>query len=348
MRRVLATAVCASLAFGAVPTRAWAQPPATAIEVPEDDATAVELAQEAWSRGGWAEVREVLEPVAEDSERLTDERLRERALCLLADATVNDPDLDEQERRLQAAAHLERLLDADPSWRMPPAIYSPELFELFADVQDQRSRQISAQCEADRNACEADLAEANDELSTLRMRYDTLEEKFYDQEVEVRRGISRSRVFAAIPAGIGHFYNGDRAIGAGFLAGEAVLGLTGLTLILYRTIADGCRREEGFQRGSLVCANRDLDGILRRRKAEEAVGWMFIGSIALDILVAQLRFQPYTLETTERVPRRELDSAKDPKAPRRRRDRKATPRAKVRPTGGVGPNGAQLGVTVRF
>ncbi|MCA9649644.1 MAG: hypothetical protein H6712_06595 [Myxococcales bacterium] len=318
------------------------------MAAPDEDEAAVDLAQQAWSRGGWSEVRDVLEPVAEDPDRLRDERLRERALCLLADATLNDPSLDEQERRQQAAGYLERQLDADPSWRMPPAIYSPDLFELFADVQDQRSQQISAQCEADRNACEADLADVRDDLGRLRKRYDALEQRFGDQEVEVRRGVSRSRVFAAIPAGIGHFYNGDRAIGAAFLAGEAVLGLTGLTLILYRTIADGCRREEGFQRGSLVCANRNLDGILRRRKAEEAVGWMFLGSIALDILIAQLRFQPYTLETTERVPRRELDSKGAPSDPKRRRDRKPKPRAKVRPTAGGGPHGVQLGISVRF
>lgn len=348
MRRVLATAVCAGLAFGAAPVRSWAAPPAPAVEVPDDDATAVEQAQQAWSRGGWSEVRDILEPVAEDPDRLADERTRERALCLLADATVNDPALDELERQEQAAAYLERLLDADPSWRMPPAIYSPDLFELFADVQDRRSRQLSAQCEADRNACEADLAESRDELAQLQGRYDDLEARFNDQEVEVRRGTSRSRVFAAIPGGVGHFYNGDRAIGAAFLAGEAAIGLTGLTLLLYRTIADGCRREEGFQRGSLVCANRNLDGILRRRKAEEAMAWLLLGTVALDIVVAQLRFQPYTLETTERIPRRELDSTGAPTEPSRRRDRKAKPRAKVRPTGGLGPHGVNLGVSVRF
>ncbi|MEX1362286.1 MAG: hypothetical protein AB1Z98_04125 [Nannocystaceae bacterium] len=330
-----------------MPAAAQAGPGTPVAETPRDDASAVQMAQDAWSRGGWTEVRDILEPVADDTERLGDERLRERALCLLADATVNDPGLDEQERRQQAASYLERLLDADPSWRMPPAIYSPELFELFADVQDQRSRALGAQCEADRNACEADMAEVTDQLAQLRRDYAALDKQFQDQEVEVRRGISRSRVFAAIPGGVGHFYNGDPAIGGAFLGAEAALGITGLTLILYRTIADGCRREEGFQRGSLVCASQDIDGIVRRRKVEEAVAWVFVGSIALDILIAQLRFQPYTLESTERVPRRELDSAGSSTSPRRRK-RKPRPRAKVRPTGGGGPNGINLGISVRF
>ena len=155
-------------------------------------------------------------------------------------------------------------------------------------------------------------------------------------------------MFAAFPAGIGHFYNGEPGIGAAFLATEAALGLTGLTLILYRNIADGCQRDQGFQRGSLVCTNRDLTGIVRRRKVEEGVGWMFLGSIALDILIAQLRFKPYTLDSKGFVPRSELDEAGNTEERRRRRKRKGKPRAKVRPTGGGGPRGVGLGISVRF
>ncbi|MEM7157510.1 MAG: hypothetical protein AAF799_32015 [Myxococcota bacterium] len=353
MRPLLATIVCASLTFGVIPTQARAHAQTTAPPAPAPasatDEEAVEQAQAAWSRGGWAEVRSILEPVADDTERLTDARMREKALCLLADATVNDPELDVEMRRQDASQYLERLLDADPSWRLPPAIYSPELFELFADVQDQRSEQKSMQCDADRNACKADLAEANASIDQWRADYETLEQKYEDQEIEVRDRVARTRIFAAFPAGIGHFYNGEPGLGATFLATEAVLGLTGLTLILYRNIADGCQRDQGFQRGSLVCSNRDLDGIVRRRKVEEAMGWMFLGSIALDILIAQLRFRPYTLTGKERVPRRELDAQTGNTEERsRRRKRKAKPRAKVRPTGGGGPRGVGLGISVRF
>ncbi len=351
MRRVIVTAVCACLALGTVPAAAVAEPAAPPGDVPQSDAEVIEQAEEAWSRGDWAWVRSLLEPVAEDPDRLTDSRLREKGLCLLADAVVNDPELDEQERTDQAGAYLERLLDADPDWRLPPAISRPDLFELFAKVQDRRNQQTSMQCDADLNACAADLASTEADLAQLQKRYDDLKQRYDDQDVEIRQQVARSRVFAAIPFGIGHFYNGERALGGVFLGTELTLGAAGLILLAYRSIADGCRRESGFQRGSLVCSNRDLDGILRRRQAEEGLGWAFVGSIALDIFLAQYRFKPFKTQTVKRVPRRELDgddqAASEAAAPeRRRKDRK--PRAKVRPTGGGGRYGFGLGVSVRF
>jgi hypothetical protein len=348
LRRALAIALCASLAGGAAPAAAGAPPatPRADAPDPEDDVDVVERAEAAWGKGEWTEVRDLLEPVAGDPARLVDPRLRERALCLLADATVNDATLDEDERRRQASEHLERILDAEPTWRLPPAIYSPELFELFAEVQDARSQRTSAQCEADRMACAADLADATADLEELRTRYDALQRSYQDQEIEVRDRVARSRVFAAIPFGVGHFYNGDRWLGATFLAAEAAVGATGLGLILYRSVADGCRREEGYKRGSLVCANRDLDAILRRRKAEEAIGWVLLGTIALDVFLAQYRFRPFKTETVDRVPRRELDAGGAEGEGRPRRDRK--PRPTVRPTASGSRHGASLGVTVRF
>lgn len=360
MRRAPVT-VCASLAalLAAGPGHAAGASPATlrgaspappspgAPAVPDDDQQAVDLAEAAWSRGGWTEVRDVLEPLATDPGRLQDARLREKALTLLADATVNDPTLDEDERRVQAAELLERLLDTDPGWRLPPAIYSPELFELFADVQDQRSQRTSAQCEADRMACEADLADTAADLEDLRRRHTDLQRRYDDQEVEVRDRVARSRVFAAIPAGIGHFYNGDLALGGVFLGAEAILGATGLGLILYRKVVDGCDRTNGFARGSLECAaGRNIDAILRRRQAEEAIGWVFLGAIALDVFLAQYRFKPFKTQSVERVPRRELDADAVPADGRRRKARK--PRAKVRPTGGFGPHGASVGIRLEF
>jgi hypothetical protein len=357
MRRAPATvALCAVLTGVLVPTAHAAPPPRrvapaataprAAPRVPEDDETAIELAEAAWSRGGWTEVRELLEPVASDPDRLQDPRAREKALCLLADATANDTTLDEDERRRQASELLERVLDTDPNWRLPPAIFSPELFELFAEVQDARSQRTSAQCEADRMACEADLADASADLEDLRRRHAALQERYQDQEVEVRERVARSRVFAVFPFGIGHFYNGDRALGGVFLGFEAAVGAAGLGLILYRAVADGCRREQGFQRGSLVCANRDLDAVLRRRNTEEALGWVFYGSLVLDVALAQYRFRPFKTEAVERVPRRELDADGAAGDGRRRRDRK--PRANVRPTAAGSRHGASLGLSIEF
>ncbi len=350
MRRALATVVCASLALGAVP--ALASGPALGdpgpTEVPLDEEAAVARAEQAWGRGDWTEVRELLEPIATDPAGLQDSRRREKALCLLADATVNDPALDENARRIQAASHLERLLDLEPDWRLPPAIYSPDLFELFADVQGERSRRTSDQCEADIMACEADLADTAAELRDLQRRYKALEQSYREQTVEVREQVARTRALALIPFGIGHFYNREPGLGGAFLGTEAVLGITGLTLILYRTIADGCRREQGFRRGSLMCGNRNLSGILRRRKAEEAIGWVFIGTMILDVALAQYRFRPIKTESVTQVPRSELDAREEESGGKGRRRRRRKPRAKVRPTAGGSPQGVSLGVSVRF
>lgn len=349
MRSALAIAVCASLALGAAPVSAAGPGPSPppVVEIPADDGEAVDLAEAAWSRGDWTGVRAVLEPMAEAPDRLSDPRLREKGLCLLADATVNDLDLDKLTRDEMAAGYLERLLDADPDWRLPPAIYSPELFELFVAIQDRRNQQSSRQCQTDLNACRADMAERTADLEDLRERYDALEQRYEDQYVEIRREEARSRAFAAIPAGIGHFYNGEPIFGGVFLGVEVATGAAGLTLILYRSIADGCSRQRGFQRGSLICTNQDIESILRRRKAEEAVGWAFIGSIVLDIFLAQLRFKPFKTQSIERKPRRELD-AEGSSTPANRRRNRNKPRANVRPTANGGRNGVSLGVSVRF
>src|SRR5262245_37584912 len=123
MRRALATVVLFAFVAGGVAPMARAGPPAAPVRakpaIPDDDGEAVAAAEAAWSRGGWTEVRELLEPVATDPARLQEPRIREKALCLLADATVNDAALDEGERRRQAGEYLERVLDADPSWRLP-------------------------------------------------------------------------------------------------------------------------------------------------------------------------------------------------------------------------------------
>ncbi|MCH9682951.1 MAG: hypothetical protein K0V04_16060 [Deltaproteobacteria bacterium] len=348
MRLALVTAVCASLALGAVP--AAASEPSTGeprtLEVPADEATAVQQAEQAWGRGDWDQVRQLLDPVAADPRGLQDGRLREKALCLLADATINDLDIDERARREGASEHLGRLLDLDPDWRLPPAIYSPDLFELFVEIQDQRSKRSSEQYEADIMALQADLADSNAMLTDVRRSYEALKVSYQEQEVEVREQVARTRALAIFPFGIGHFYNREPVLGGIFLGTEAAVGITGLTLILYRTIADGCRREQGFQRGSLMCANRSLTGIRSRRRAEEAIGWVFIGAVAVDIFLAQYRFRPIKTESVKRVPRGELDAGGSGDKRRRRRGRK--PRAKVRPTGGGGPHGVSLGVSVRF
>jgi hypothetical protein len=350
-RALLSLALCVCVAW--TPVAVAAPPPGEApVEAePLDDRTAVGAAEQAWLEGKWTEVRGNLEPLASDRSRLGDPIVREKALLYLADATVQDASLGPDERRTRASAHLERLIDADPGWQLQRGAYSDQLYELYRDVLDRRGRETARACGAALEACRADREEDQTKLAALRLEHQKLQEQFAEQEVEVREGVARSRLFAAIPFGVGHFYNGDRALGATFLAAEVGFGVSALGLVLYRTINDGCRRTRGFQRGSLSCApGRDLEAITQRRQAEEVMAWAFGLTILADIIVAQIRFIPYETIGVRRIRRKDLESDDGEVAPPRARDqrRRDRRRAKLRPAPAMIPGGAGLGVDIHF
>ncbi len=362
MRRFAATFLALSLAgpAHAAPAEAPATPSAKA---PNGSlAEVMDRAERAWNEGKWSEVRTLLEPVALDEAQLHAPRDRERALLFLADATLNDDTLDEAVRRRLAGAHLDRILAGNPVWRMPEGIYTPELFALYQERLDAQASADAAQCAAERNACRADLAEEAAEHQTLEERHTDLQQRYGTQMVEVREQVKRSRGWALIPFGVGHFYNGNvtrkgtttreekRNIGLGatFMLAEAGFGLTGLGLLLWRTTVAGCSREGGFATGSLHCTFEDPNArgkVFRRRRAEEWMGWFFLSTMALDVLVAQLLFKPVTTTSIDRKPRNELDREQSgkPSQPRKRR-----PRAQVRPTPAFLPAGGGIGVDIRF
>lgn len=310
---------------------------------------AIAEASDAWTAGDWGKVRGLLEPMVDDPQALTEPHVRTQVLLLLADATLSDTTLEAAERRRLAASYLGRQMDADAAWRMPPDIYTKALFDLYVEVSGERSRDEIDRCLADLMACRSDVNNEQDKYAKLLEEHEDLKAKYAEQEVEVRDRVARSRVFAAIPFGAGHFYNGDRALGASFLSAELAFGITGLTLLLYRVIGDGCRRTRNFQRGSLVCTTDDLDSIERRRQAEEAMGWFFFGTLALDILLAQIRFESFETVEVRRVPRSTLEGGGGgPSGRRPRRAPRKKPRASIRPTAGGGRSGASLGVSIRF
>ncbi|MBL4686921.1 MAG: hypothetical protein JKY37_20160 [Nannocystaceae bacterium] len=310
---------------------------------------AVAAASEAWAQGDWGKVRGLLEHLADDPDAFDEPHVRTQVLLLIADATLSDTSLELTERRLLASAYLGRQMDADPSWRMPPDIYTKALFDLYIEVSGERSRDETDRCQADLMACRADVKNEQHAYKKLLREHEALEKAHAEQLIEVRDRVARSRIFAAIPFGAGHFYNGDRALGATFLSAEVAFGIAGMSLLLYRVIRDGCRRRRNFQRGSLVCVNDDLDKIQARRKGEEAMGWFFFGTLALDIVLAQIRFQAVETVEVRRVPRRTLE-ADGPPGGRRARPRpiKKKARATVRPTAGGHRNGASLGVSIQF
>lgn len=316
------------------------------------------LGEDAWRRGDYAEAREILAPLAE--RKLDDPLFRQRVLVYLADATINDAGLDPAERRELASRYLERLMDADPSWQMPKEVYTPELWNLYVEVRNERTRELGAECRADLTACKADLRIAQAQIESQEEAYDVLQQRYLDQEVEVRQGVARSRALALIPFGVGHFYNAtgtegpvrrrNLALGGTFLGLEAAFGIAGLGLLIQRTAIDGCERTAGFTSGSLDCQPRDddvsLDDLVARRKAEEVMAWAFGITLIADIIVAQILFRPFETTTTDRVPRRELE---DPtQSEDEARDRRKRPRATFRAAPTLSPSGAGVGVHIEF
>jgi len=337
-------------------------------------ASALQAAEAAWRRGAYAEARRTLEPLAADLDAIGDAQDKEKILLLLADSALNDPTLDAEQRRSMARKQLERQMESDPDWKLAKDVYTPDLYDLFIDLRIERAGRASGECEARRISCSTDLAGTKVDLDASRKKYTDLSRKYGEQEVEVREQVARTRILAALPLGFGHFYNagvgsrrrrggaapskGDRidlALGATFLAAEAAIGLTGLALLIRRTVGDGCRRTRGFQSGSLVCDLRGEDdpevladargGIIRRRKAEEAMAWTLLAVAVTDIVVAQILFEEVETRSVTRVRRRDLDrraapSPSKPAPPKRR--------AKVRAAPSFGPSGVGLTLHVRF
>lgn len=340
LRRVHCCLLTAALLAGAAPAPAHAAPDKAAPSV----SNVLDDAEKAWRIGAHGRVRELLEPLAESLPE--DPIERQQLLVLLADATVSDPSLDPAERRDRAARHLERLMEADPTWRMPKAIYAPDLYDLYLEVREDRAIRAGEQCRADLNACRADLATSESERRRLEREKQTLTRQLQSAREEqiVRDRVKRVRALAAIPFGFGHFYNDNRALGATFLSAELAFGAAGLGLLINRTIL--CRRTAGFQKGSLECADRPgltQDRIVSLRKAEEVMGWFFLGTIAIDIIVAQVLFRPFETVSVRRAKDVDLEEGTRPK----RRPRQSR-RAKVRPSSAIVPGGAAAGITVRF
>ena len=321
-----------------------AEPAGESAEAGPEKAEAIAQAEDAWNRGDFLEVRGLLEPIA-DTDPLADRVEREKVLVLLADATLSDGTLPSDERQLRVTGHLTRLMDRNPQWRMPRKVYSPELYDLYLDVRERRLADAGSQCVADKLACEADADAVDAELQQTERELEDLQRNYDLQEVAIAE--KRSRVAALAPLGISHFLNGDRALGATFLAAEAAFGIAGLSLLVVRATVDGCRRTRNFQAGSLVCnprGNITRRDVVNHRQAEEAMAWLFVGTVALDIVLAQVRFRP--LEITESVPRKTLDQQLESgdKTPRRKKKRRAT----VRPSTAASPRGASLGLRGRF
>ncbi|PRP97108.1 hypothetical protein ENSA5_34910 [Enhygromyxa salina] len=343
-----------------------AAPPA-ANDAPADEQDAklrVERGIEAWRKGDWTEVRDLLEPLVREGD-IADEFLRESALRYLTEATLLDEGLGPSERDELARDYITRLLDSSPDWAPPSGLHGRRFYDLVAVVRSERDAQLAEACRGQLLSCEADLTELQVDFRASQGRIAALQEALANEDVYLTEVVKRNRGLAFLPFGVGHFTNGNRALGGTFLALEVATGAAGLGLLIYRATNYGCVRTDGFNRKSLVCTidapDSDLpalkDEVEAVRNAEAVMGYVFIGSVVLDIALAQVLFKPIEVVEKGQKTRRELDAELDEaeSSPRPRRPRagpgtKSKPDAKlrVRPHPAFVPAGLGLGVTLQF
>src|SRR5690606_11357960 len=107
--------------------------------------------------------------------------------------------------------------------------------------------------------------------------------------------------------------------------------------LIYRARGLGCTRTNGFAPKSLVCTfegateeerPRLEDHVENIRNAEIVMGYLLLGSIVLDIVLAQVLFRPETVEDRGMKTREELEDETGVEQ-RRRRIRRKQPNAKL-------------------
>jgi hypothetical protein len=323
--------------------------------LPADERQAIRSAIAAWGRAEWPLVRELLEPLVRGASQLADPIEQERVLRHLADATLLDGGLPLETRNRLAREYVERLLDEDPAWTPPPDDHGPDLYILAEDLKTLREARDNVACKAELVTCRASAATTATDLENLQAEHAQTLDDLENSTIKVSREVARNRAVALVPAGVGHFYNGDKVLGAVFLSSELAFAGTGLGLLLWRTFVANCERTAGFRRGSLVCDPEYRDQVGVARQAEEVFGWLTVGSVALDIILAQVRFKSTTrTEVREYTPaeyEQEFGTAAPDAGPARRRtkeDEQPSARLRWRPSAGPIRGGASFGVRLRF
>lgn len=342
--------------------------PAPASPGPEtaDLEALVDRAIASWREGDWTAVRDLLEPLVRDAD-LEDEFLNESALRYLAEATLLDPGLGEQEAKDLADGYIDRLLERNAEWQPPSGLHGRQFYDAVARVRSGRDAQLAEACRGQLLACEADLAELEVDYGAAQERITTLQEDLANEDVFVTEVVRRNRGLAFLPLGIGHFVNGDerlnRALGGTFLALETLSGIAGLGLIIYRNAVWGCVRTNGLNPDSLKCADVPDPQVVSRnneiaqlRRVETGMGWVFLGSVVLDLALAQLLFESVEIVERGQRTRSELDAELESEAappgarPPSAQSSRLQPsvRLRVRPSTTIVRGGAGFGVTLQF
>jgi hypothetical protein len=328
------TLALASRPVLAAPPPAAAPVQATDEDTADDTALRVEQAIAAWRKGNWTEVRDLLEPIVREAD-IPDEFLRESALRYLAEATLFDESLDRDEREQLAKGYITRLLDVSPDWTPPSGLHGRPFYELVARIRGERDAVMAEACRGQLLSCEADLTELSVDYRVAQDKITALQNDLANEDVFLTEVVKRNRGLALLPFGVGHFTNGKYAIGGAFLGLEVVVGAVGIGMLIYRATNYGCVRTDGFNRKSLVCSVEAEDEELPRlrneieivRNAEAVMGYVFLGSVVLDIALAQVLFRPIEVVEKGKKTRRELEAeiasqaASDSRQPRSREPR---------------------------
>lgn len=356
----------ARTAAAAPPADASAPPPdepAASPPAPSTTAEALEQAEQAWQAGDWARVHGLLaEPLEDPASFETPQQLR-NARVLYADALLQDSQLPPETAKDEAVRVLVELLQDEPDWDPPSAVYGPAFYTATELARKEVEALAAANCRVERASCVADLAATSNEATQLKLDYDELKLRYDAQEVEVIEKGVKSRGLALIPFGFGHFYNGKRNLGITFATAESVFGAVGLSLLITRNVRFQCTRPNGgFGGDSLTCkppdgkdefSTADVRQLEAIRGAEMAFGIAFLATLATDVIVSQILFTPESTLRTRRVPRSELEgedaaSAEEDGRPRSRGRERRSAKLRWRPTGSAGPGGARVGFHLEF
>lgn len=306
-------------------------------------------AQAAYREGDWAKTEALLTPHLEALRlQFPDGTALDAALIYLDTAyrleSAELPTMAPPEARDEL---LRALVENAPFSRLTPAMYGESTYEAFARMQRTLEDEAAKLCKFEVAACNADAASLQAEFARLREDHEQLSTEFEQQEVEVRDFGVRTRAFALLPFGLGHFYNNRPKLGASFLATEVAFGATALGLLLTRVVKYNCARTAGFKSSSLDCDIQDTPSnrrqILAVRQSEEVFAWLFLGAVVSDIITSQILFKPYGELRRRTVPRKELE---DGDAPAGATSSRGT--FKLRPQSSVSRRGLTIGLTLDF
>lgn len=256
--------------------------------------------------------------------RLTEAELIERARALHAASLIA------LARVAEADAVIEQLLLANPVYAPNPALFQPEVIDRFTAVRARIREQIEAAAKqkaeeerAKRLAAERERQEERRWIASLQRL--AAEERLVEH---------RSRWVAAVPFGVGQFYNGDTALGWLFLVSQVLAGATSITSAVIVSGYEGVDVTppptlDGEQRATV-----DVDQLNAQIQTATIINRVAFGAwaalTAAGIVHAQVTFVP------------ERSSV-------RRRSVPAPPRSfSIAPAVSAGPGGFGLGLSGRF